>query len=401
MTGFWKRYFGKRESSSSLPERWRLGRRRAALSCLAAVVIFSGLLREQGGAGALDSRWLCARFQLREWVFGNQRDPRIVIVGIDDKSFANWPEPFIMWGGHMADAINQLRRSGARVIALDWVQPIETDALLHQNNDQKLGQALSATGRVVCAKFIKPDGTYLLPAPSLRYSLPDAYKDAGASSMGFAELESPDSLLTSFYPAISDAQTQSCEVSFALRIAQKSDLLHRAVPSPERPLLINFGNGAGQRDNSGTFEWASFYDVAMAKAPDARWKNKIVLIGSVEKGNQDEHYVPFFEPPARVRLLKGVEVQAHAVKTLLDNSDIAEPNASTVWALAGLLGAAGVVAFALWSWGRAALACVGRSSVGRIRCTPASFPRTRSSRCFDSERDTRRPRSPPAQRAGR
>ena len=171
-------------TNSSLPDRWKKNRRRAALASLAAVLLFSGWLPTDYA----EERWLSARFSLREFAGGAQTDNRIAIVEIDDKSLEKWPdEPLIMWGGHMARVIEQLTRSGARVIALDWTQPIETDERMKWNHDEQLGKALSQSKGIVFVKFIKPNGEFILPAPSLLFSIPGAAQDGGESSLGYAE----------------------------------------------------------------------------------------------------------------------------------------------------------------------------------------------------------------------
>lgn len=375
--------FPRRTSSASrkvhhsTPERWRRGRRVAALVSFACVVLTIGTLSysDQGKADALDSWWLRARFSFREWLRGPQRDNRIAIVEIDDKSLNRWAEPLIMWGGHMADTINQLHRSGARVIALDWTQPIPTDNLFlkFKDNDEKLGKALSQAGNVVFVKLIKPDGSYLVPTPSLLYSLPDAYKDEGQSYMGFAETEAVNGIWTRIRPIINTPQGR--EVSFAQRIAERSGMLKNTKPTEEH-LLINFGINAGLRGTQAPFEWASLCDVAKATRPDPRWKNKIVFIGATYKGSNDLHSVPIlgmgsdekqnrlgqlknvFSQLSMSRTLDGVEVQAHAVKTILDNQAIIETPSIVRWLCSVLLAVIGVAVFTVtaWGWRRAAFA---------------------------------------------
>lgn len=373
----------RKEATTSLPERWKQNRRRAALISLALVLPMAGLLQLEsddekpfernseksppfkigdlarplsGLANSLEERWLSARFSFRESRQAEiSPDTRLAIIEIDDKSLAEWDEPTIAWGGHIADAIDQLNRSGARLIALDWTQPIETEKWLKQSYDQKLGEALSRAKNVVFVKFIKPDGSgYVLPATSLLLSAPGAVLDNGESSLGYAETGDEEDLLwTTIIPVIEDPDKR--EVSFAARIAERSGWI-KTKELPTKPLLINYGNRAGKRGKHAPFEWASLCDVAGAKTPDPRWKDKIVLIGATYKGSNDFHHVPFLQGLAGNRLIPGVEVQAHAVKTLLDRNEIKESSDRAKWLYASLLGALGVLVFALWNWGRAALA---------------------------------------------
>jgi adenylate cyclase len=345
-----------------LPERWKRNRRRAALSCLAVVTLLVALLHPHGGADELDGWWLRARFSLREMLFGVQKDARFALVEIDDKSLAAWnDEPLLFWGGHMADAINHLTRSGAQVIALDWTQTVETDEKFKWDNDQRLGAALMQAKNVVWVKMIKPAGGYVLPTESLRFATPGEVLNEG-SSLGYADFPTLTGVQTAFYPTV--AATQGHDVSFAQRIVQKAASKVPAAPLREDgSLLINFANGAGQRGALSPFERASLSDVAASGAqnapPDARWNGKIVIIGATYKGSNDFHFVPFLEGMGGARLIAGMEVQAHAARTILQGNGLVEPPDMAVALLAGVLGALGVGAFALLHWGRAALATLG------------------------------------------
>ncbi len=358
-----------------------------ALAVIVALMIFCGIFSRQGGADVLDSWWLRARFSGREWLENRRdaaqtsattvekkqnasRDTGIVIVEIDDKSLSVWPdEPLIMWGGHIADALDTLVRSGARLVALDWTQSVETDAKMRWNHDEKLGAALSRVPRVVLVKFVTPDGRYVLPAPSLLYSLPGAYLDGGDKYLGLGELETQNSVQTAFSARVRDAQKS--EVTFAGRIAQNSGLRVPPGPAPRAngSSLIHFRSNAG-RNRSGTsrgeqfdvpapFEHISLADVALAKGKMLVFKDKIVLIGTTNKGSNDFHFVPFLSGLTGARQISGVEVQAHAVATLLAGDAIAEPPLGVLWVLSTSLGVLGVVVFAVRSWGRASRVLAG------------------------------------------
>jgi adenylate cyclase len=373
----------KRESTTSLPERWKQNRRRAAVVSLAIVLLISGLVEGSSSAEYANQWWLSAHFVMRESLadrWSNWRgqklkpDNRIAIVEIDDKSLAyeKWKnDPLIAWGGYIAQTINQLNRSGARLIALDWTQPIETDARMKWNHDAQLGQALSESRGVVFAKFVKPDGSYVLPTPSLLFAAPGAIEDNGESSLGYAEAggymetgrNEAETVWTSVQPVIQDGQKR--EVSFAARIAERSGWI-KVEELPAKPLLINFSNRAGERGPHAPFQWASLCDVATTKKPDARWKDKIVLIGATYKGWHDYHHIPFLMGFAGKRQISGVEVQAHALKTLLDRNEIGQLSRLYIWLLSALIGGWGVLSYAVWNWGRATIAAIALALVWTI-----------------------------------
>lgn len=339
-------------AEAGLPERWKRNRQRAALLCLLLTTAFAGLLCHDAGPEGADTWWYRARFSLREALLGSRPNAQIVLVALDDRSLNQWPEPLIGWGSHLADAVAELNRSGARVVALDWIQPIETDAYLHQHNDEKLGQALAETPHLVMIKLVKPGGGYVLMTPSLRLAPPKAWRDGGQSLTGFADLSSLDSEDVAFLPQIpGDAN----EVAFAQRIAQSAGASsHPLGPlRPDGSMLINYASGTGL---GRAFARYSLAEVASEKAPDSRFAGKIVLIGSTYKGNNDGHFVPLFRSGlSGSRLVDGMEVQANAVATLLKNNPITEPGAGLNWLFAALLGALGVGAYTWCGWRRAPL----------------------------------------------
>lgn len=353
-----------------LPERWKNGRRRAALCCAAAIALLLTVLQllnaanpdlANGGVKSLDAWWLRARFTLREEIYGRERDDRIVIVGIDDKSLDKWPEPLILWGGHIADAIQHLNRSGAKVIALDWIQLTDVDGMLHVHNDEKLGHALNATKGIVMVKMVREDKKFLYPVDTLRYSLPNGLDDGGESHLGYADVPSPTGVWSYILPTIPGSN--GTEVSFAARIAQKAAFIDPTdiKTRPDGTMMVRFKGGTGMAKD-GTFERVSLYDVATAKKPDPRWKDKIVIIGETYKGGNDNHYVPVLDGLFSLnhnRLIPGVEAQAHTVATILDDAAIQEPPAMAIWLLAGVTGLLGVGAYALLNWSRAAFVTFG------------------------------------------
>jgi adenylate cyclase len=349
------------DNSQSLPERWKRRRQRAALGCLLALLLLTGSLQGQGGAEQLGAWWLRACFSLREELAtrlgGPVRDPRIVLVEIDDKSVDAWPEPMIAWGDRLAAAVNQMNRSGARLIAMDWTQPALASQYLKKDYEQNLGLAFSQAKGVVMVKFTRSDGGQVIPAPTLLYSLPGAAEHGADSSLGFADLPGENNIKSSYFPILPSLDKNSpVDVSFAQRIVERSGLQAKPGPPPRRngSILLNFANNTGQRGSNSPFERISIADLEKAKQPDPRLKDKIVIVGGTYKGNNDIHAVPFLNGLVDTREVAGMEVQANAVRTLLDGSALREPERPTVWLLSALFGAVGVTTLTLLSWGKAA-----------------------------------------------
>ncbi len=351
--------------------------------------------REQGRADRLDNWWLQTRFRLRELQQPPVPDPEIVLVEIDDKSIAQWQEHIVFWGPHLAATLRQLTRSGARLVALDWLQDEslrnvvkvqgpqrEAVAAAFDAYDQELGEALSQVPNVVLVKVaqISPDGKpiWKIPTGELLYSLPDAYGQED-KFLGYANLDAGESVVTAQSPAQATEKAGIHDLSFAARIVERSLQGHselaphawrvRSGDKQRTPLLSVPLRADGRllinyRPHSGTgraFQRFSLYDVATAKAPDARFRNKIVLIGASYTASNDAHYVPILQRGtiASARRIPGVEIQANLVRTLLSAQPIREPDATQMWLLSCGLGVVGALAFSRGRWMRGALLCVG------------------------------------------
>ena len=374
------------KTQQSLPERWRRGRMFATLATLLIVASIMFVIRSFGKADGLDNWWLRAHFSFRERFGGVKSDPDIVLATLDDVCGDHWKEPSIVWNSHLAKGVDRLRLSGAKVIAFDWIQPEGTEEWLSgnkqfSNNDGVLAEALSKTDTVVFAKAIRIDRNR--PSQVLPYlGFVSASKSASKTSdldqfVGYVDL-SRESLITSMTPRI---RTKEDEASFAVRIAEqalkgKSQLTGSAlsfpgVPTPTRlreddSVLINYANGTGKADfvtheeEGRAFPRISLYDLCkLPEQPDARFKDKLVIIGEARTAGNDQHAIPFLEGSGGVRQCYGVEIQANLVRNLLSGSCLKELTALQSWALCLLFGLFGVVPFLRLRWVAAAISVVG------------------------------------------
>jgi adenylate cyclase len=327
------------------------------LLLLAGLVTFA--LRDAGRADALDRGALTWRFTVREWLTPHPvPDPDIVLVEIDERSLTGWPEPIVGWGGHFADALDRLHASGARVVAFDWIQdqPMER---FFPGGDTRWADALSRAGSVVMAKATAPyeaatGGHWIAPAPQLLYALPNLEEDLGYVELTTADRA--DTLITAMKPVLPNGQ--KLERSFSVRTLERyfgkdSELRNgrwsipgeTSVPLREDgSVLVNYPPHVGR---SGALQRFSLYDVARGpKTGDARFRDKIVLIGATYTASGDFQYVPVRNGWARKeRRIPGVEIHAALLRTLLSGRPIRQPAPLTTWVLAMLLSGAGLLAF--------------------------------------------------------
>jgi adenylate cyclase len=379
-----------------IPGQWQRGRQLAGLLLLLAevAVVWAFTRGDLWRADRVDQWWLMARFTARERLRPPAApDPDIVLVAMDDACTAQWPEPIIAWGPHLADAIDRLRASGARVIALDWFQTIATDHWF-KGNDERLANALHQAGRVVMIKMLgATPAAVTLPAAPLLYALPNGPQDLGYANLGERGADSPIAAMAPALPAEPGA-----DPSFAARVAEqylgaRGELRSGAwrvrgrISVPLRPdgsLLVNY---AGLTGRQAAFRRVSLSDVArLPKSGDPRFRNKIVIIGATFAGSQDTDPIPFLAGVTKARSSDGMEIQANLVRTLLSGRPIREPGTAGLWMMSLLLSLVGLLAFYRLRWGPAAITALAAAGawillalglfIGRDVALPVGVPLT-------------------------
>lgn len=342
-----------------VPPHWRTGRLAVALGLLLLATVTTFTLRDAGRADAWDRDALTWRFTVREWLTPRTTpDPDIVLVQIDERSLSGWPEPIVGWGGHFADALDRLHASGARVVAFDWIQDQPMEAYF-PGGDTRWAEAIERAGNVVLAKASAPyqpgeAPRWIGPAPQLLYALPQAEADLGYVELTTADRA--DTLVTAMKPVLPDGDR--LEKSLAVRtleryFGQESELQHGSWRIPGKasvPLredgsvLVNYPPHVGR---PAALQRFSLYDVARGpKSGDARFRDKIVLVGATYTASGDFQYVPVGGGLGRKeRRIPGVEIHASLLRTLLASRPIVQPSARIAWSLSVLLSLAGLLAF--------------------------------------------------------
>ncbi|MFO1070385.1 MAG: adenylate/guanylate cyclase domain-containing protein [Geminicoccaceae bacterium] len=278
-------------------------------------------------------------------------EPRIVVVAIDEPSFAElqaqWPWPRSRHG----QLVEALDRAGAAVVAFDilFVEPSDPAA------DAAFADAIAAAGPVLLASDEAVQRTAQVEQRIGIEPLPDLV-DAGAAS-GFVGVD-PDG--DGVLRAIPDRPDLFARRALELWAAK----LGRPLPAPASgPLLRFLPEGQG-------YHVVSYYqalDPATFLPPDL-FRDAIVVVGLVVKTTPEPNQLPadtFLTPVWRGddRLLSGVEVQATAMLNLAAGLGLAP---APVWLRLAIL-AAGVAAAALflrrWTPPRAAAAVVAAIAV--------------------------------------
>lgn len=358
-----------RPAAGGLPAHWRR-RRMLAAAAISLLVLGSTFVASSfGSVEQTDQAWLRARFSAREWLPPSTApDPDIVLVEMDDRSTDQWPEPIIAWGPHFADALDRLVDGGARVIAMDWIQPISTTKWF-PGHDAKLSQALAGAGNVVLVKESRKlpgaAAKWIVPTPELLYALPDSPLNPDAH-LGYAELSGQDSVIITMAPALPGEKNA---IGFAARtveryygIPAKTENARWTIPGKtsvplraDGSMPVNYANHSG---SPRAFRRYSISDIARRpRGKNQDFAGKIVVIGATYTGSNDNHFVPFFSgmDPFRPRNIAGMEVQANMMRTLLHGRALAEPGTTLTWLFSLALSLMGLIAFSLLPWGRAAL----------------------------------------------
>lgn len=279
--------------------------------------------------------------------------PNIVIAGIDDatlKAYGRWSE----WPRSLhAQAIDNLRQAGARVIGFDIIFAESSP------DDQTLATSMKNANDVVLAVV----GTKQLPltGPGIRHTdflVPVAPLQQASSNLGHANVTpDPDGTVRRLplLTADSDGHTYP---AFALAVLHtlfrmplpekypledgKLHLLARDIPvDATYSLRINFP------DNESYF-YVSYGDIIRGNFDPLLVKNKVVLVGMTATGELDTWGIP-----ASATKVPGVFIHAAVVDTILRQRFLSEAGISI--ALLVMLLLVGITAFLLpqcgtWYW---------------------------------------------------
>ena len=310
--------------------RRSLRRLRSALFGVNALVL-TGFVLAAYGIGVLDQPerdTLDTRFQVR----GSQGAPEdVVVVAIDDVTFdelgVRWPFPRSLH----AQAIDRLRREGARVIAYD----IQFTEQTRPSEDNALIDAVDRTDGVVLAttEVNERGGTAVFGGDRVLRAI-----GAKAGSSNF--VNDDDGVIRRMPYAGGGAEE--------LRPRGRRRVPRRPARIPGRGLRVH-----RLRRPPGTVDTVSFSRLIEGRTPPGTFKDRIVVVGATASSLQDVHATPVGEG----RVMAGPEIQANSIATALEDFPLQPAPGALNIGLIVLLGLVGP-GFAL-SLGPARAAIVG------------------------------------------
>jgi CHASE2 domain-containing sensor protein len=267
------------------------GRRRSR----AVAVLLAGIFAA-GVAGAadlgrllpgLEQESIVQRFERR----GAQPAPRLLVVAVDDKTFADkrlhWPFP----RRYHAQAIDRLRRDGAEAIVYDVQFTEETTA----RDDNALITAVDEANNVVLAtaETNERGGSNVLGGDAF---LREIGAEAGASNL----------------PEGRGGVLQRVEyehgglATLATVVARRLGRPRSASSFEKDGAWIDFHGPPGSIDT------VSFSDLLDGKVSPERVRGRIVVVGAASPTLQDVHPTPTSDTP-----MSGPEIEANAIDTVL------------------------------------------------------------------------------------
>jgi adenylate cyclase len=309
--------------SGASGSRRRSFRRLGLILFLVNAVILTGLVVAAYALDVLDGPELDtidARFEIR----GEQGSPEdVVMVEIDDVTFSelreNWPFPRSLH----AQAVDRLRRAGARVIAYDIqftepTVPREDNALI-----DAVDRATASTAVVLATTEVEQGGQTSV------FGGDQVVRQAGARAGSSNYINDSDGVIRRVPYAVEGLE------GFALVAAE--EFRGRRLPVQEGFEWIDF------RGPPGTIESVSFSELVEGRVPPQIFRDKVVVIGATAPSLQDVHATAVGGDTQ----MSGPEIQANAIATALDGFPLKRSSGALDLALIVLLGAVGP-GIALW-----------------------------------------------------
>ena len=262
------------------------------------------------------------RFRLRG-ALPPLQEPPLVILAVDDASFDEIPDPFMLWQRHFGQVIAALAEAQAAVVGIDFVfvDIGQIDPEGQMVFLQSLLQAGAADMPVILAYRVRGDSV----------DQPPAIFTMAASEENYAYINLTTDIddFVRRQELFSENEDGRLSPGFAHAIAngylrRKNQDPEASLPTSESTILINY------RDRH-PFRQVSF-SRALRAARDGdhdflekNFRGHIVLLGPV--GDEDRHSTPLYYWRERSRTgqsmrTPGIEIHGHTIATLLEGNAI-------------------------------------------------------------------------------
>ncbi len=239
----------------------------------------------------------------------------IIIVYIDDWStddtrlgrFSDWNRQYY------AQAIDNLTEADVSVIGIDLVFNHESQGISQQDVSEILTTTPSANDALdEFASYVTgthPDDTVLAQSIEEAGNVVLAKYEGTSSIEQISKFALDEGLATGEISQSNLTLAINGEGTFSQKIAEHfSGSTYEEVPNP---MYVNYVGPAG------TYEYYSFHDIYLGNFGYSDFKDKIVLIGVGSPTLQDHYMVPI-----GTNSMYGIEIQANAIQTILDEKFI-------------------------------------------------------------------------------
>ena len=289
---------------------------------------------------------------------------KVIIIGISDEDSKAMPEAFPFPRSYYAHLIENLERSGARVIAFDITFQTPTEA------DDTLRQVLRKYDNIVLAvKTTEGQTSSKAYVRSIERSYDNVFYDVDKHVGVVNIIKDRDDVARRYFPMITVGDYLTPTFAFAclnkyfnlgpnytaditpdwLGIGTKQGY-YRVIPKYDaRSMLLNYYGpnktvqyiSFSQAIDDESFKTKDELDVDMDinlfdESTAELFRGKVVLIGSVMPEERDQHSVPIKNADG-TSFMNGVEIHATAIENILDQDYITVADRSTEIALVVLV----------------------------------------------------------------
>ena len=260
----------------------------------------------------------------------------VVLVVVDNQTLLEHQnEPLVFWGPHFAQAIETIRRAGARVIGVDYLFAVSAESWLRtlelprteksRTYDVPMRTQL-ASGQVILVGSVAGNdqgkGQLLLPISDYLFSLPEGPMDVGLGNFSADK----DGVIRRFFPTFFDDGTIP-NLTFASLLALRAvglepTALNWSLGGRKIPHVIH-SRTIGFVGPPGTIPRVSLSRLLNPHSDKDHeiqsLKGKVVIIAAEHAGNQDVHMTPYAHGLLgfKGQMMSGAELHANIVETLV------------------------------------------------------------------------------------